>query len=133
MEIQKGGYLSINQAAHQFSKPSPKSIEQEQHENLAFREILYRKSLETESKGLKFSKHAATRLADRGISLSDEQMLRLENGAWKAKQKGIKDSLMIMDSLAFIVNIPNQTVVTAIDSTKSEDQIFTNINGAVIC
>ena len=46
--------------------------------------------------------------------------------------KGIKDSLMIMDQLAFIVNVPNSTVVTAIDSSVSDEQVFTNIDGAVI-
>ena len=39
---------------------------------------------------------------------------------------------MIVDSLAFIVNVPNQTVVTAMDSTQTDENIFTNINGAVI-
>ncbi len=59
-------------------------------------------------------------------------MQRLENGAVKAGQKGIRDSLVIVDQLAFIVNVPNQTVVTAMDSTETDGNIFTNINGAVI-
>ena len=81
---------------------------------------------------LKFSKHAASRLADRNIELSKEQLERLYDGAKKAGQKGIKDSLVIVDQLAFIVNVPNATVVTAMDSTETSDNIFTNINGAVI-
>ena len=72
------------------------------------------------------------RLADRNIELSDAQLERLESGTKKAGQKGIRDSLVIVDQLAFIVNIPNQTVVTAMDSTDTEENIFTNINGAVI-
>ena len=72
------------------------------------------------------------RLADRNIELSDSQLERLESGTRKAEQKGIRDSLVIVDSLAFIVNVPNQTVVTAMDSTETKENIFTNINGAVI-
>lgn len=64
--------------------------------------------------------------------MTDEQMERLNNGARKAGQKGIKDSLVIVDKLAFIVNVPNNTVVTAMDSTETTDNVFTNINGAVI-
>ena len=83
-------------------------------------------------RSLKFSKHAMGRLADRNIELSDNQLERLESGTRKAEQKGIRDSLVIVDSLAFIVNVPNQTVVTAMDSTQTDESIFTNINGAVI-
>ena len=59
-------------------------------------------------------------------------MGRLQAGAEKAGEKGIRDSLVIVDQLAFIVNVPNRTVVTAMDSTATDENIFTNINGAVI-
>ena len=72
------------------------------------------------------------RLADRNIELSHAQLERLESGTEKAGQKGIRDSLVIVDQLAFIVNVPNKTVVTAMDSTDTGENIFTNINGAVI-
>jgi flagellar operon protein len=72
------------------------------------------------------------RLSDRNISLSEEQSERLENGVHRASEKGIKESLVLMDSLAFIVNVPNRTVVTAMDQNESDENIFTNIDGAVI-
>lgn len=81
---------------------------------------------------LKFSKHAAMRLQTRNINLSREQNERLESGVRKAGEKGIHDSLVIVDSLAFIVNIPNKTVVTALDKSEADESIFTNIDGAVI-
>ena len=81
---------------------------------------------------LKFSKHAQSRLSDRHIELTNGQMERLHDGAKKAGEKGIQDSLVIVDGLAFIVNIPNKTVVTAMDSADTQDSIFTNIDGAVI-
>ena len=56
----------------------------------------------------------------------------MESGVQKASEKGIKESLVLIDSLAFIVNVPNKTVVTAMDQGESIDNIFTNIDGAVI-
>ena len=84
------------------------------------------------SKGLKFSKHAGERLEQRDIRLSDEQMTRLEEGTEKAILKGIKESLVIVDDLSFIVNTRNRTVITAMDQNNNEDNIYTNIDGAVI-
>ena len=81
---------------------------------------------------LKFSKHAAKRLDDRQISLSDDQNKRLSQGVAKAGEKGVQDSLVMVDSLAFIVNVPTQTVITAMDEQETADHIFTNIDGTVI-
>lgn len=81
---------------------------------------------------LKFSKHAAMRLADRNINLSSEQSKRLETGVEKAGEKGIHESLVLLDSLAFIVNVPNKMVVTAMEQNEAGKNIFTNIDGAVI-
>ncbi len=82
---------------------------------------------------LKFSKHALGRLDSRGITLSEDVTARLNDGFAKAESKGIKDSLVLVDSLAFIVNVPNATVVTAMDQLDTtRDNIFTNIDGAVI-
>ena len=96
-------------------------------------EVLQQSSAQKAETGeLKFSKHALSRLSDRNITLDTEQLERLQAGAEKAGEKGIRDSLVMVDRLAFIVNIPNRTVVTAMDSTATEENIFTNINGAVI-
>ena len=99
-----------------------------------FQEILQQKSNAGQlgTQELKFSKHAVGRLTQRNISLTEGQLERLNNGARRAEQKGIKDSLVIVDEFAFIVNVPNNTVVTAMDSTETIENVFTNINGAVI-
>lgn len=102
----------------------------ERSATISFQDILAHKAQEIEP--LKFSKHAANRLADRNIELTTEQMDRLAMGTQKAGVKGIKDSLVMVDNLAFIVNIPNKTVVTAMDQAQAEENIFTNIDGAVI-
>ncbi len=79
---------------------------------------------------MRFSKHANQRLLSRNIVLSDEQMNRLNNGVNRARDKSINESLVMMDNLAFIVNVKNNTVVTAL--SKEDDSVFTNIDGAVI-
>lgn len=81
---------------------------------------------------VKFSKHAVNRLNDRNIELTSEQMDRLNQGKIEASEKGIRDSLILVDQLAFIVNVPNNTVVTAMDQTENNSNVFTNIDGAVI-
>ena len=68
----------------------------------------------------------------RNIELTRDQMDRLNQGKIEAGEKGIKDSLILIDQLAFIVNVPNNTVVTAMDQTENNNNVFTNIDGAVI-
>jgi flagellar operon protein len=134
MDIQKQSFLSIEQLTDRYLNQPSKTDTGNSQQGVSFKEVLEQKtSQETGQTGeLKFSKHASGRLNDRGIELSDEQMERLNDGVRKAGQKGIKDSLVIVDELAFIVNVPNNTVVTAMDSTETQDNVFTNINGAVI-
>ncbi len=124
-------FASIEQVAGKYLNPAAEAKPMGTLESgLTFEEIL--KGKIGGASELKFSKHATQRLDDRNIELSEEQSLRLEEGVQKAQAKGITDSLVLVDELAFIVNVPNQTVVTAIDQTESEENIFTNIDGAVI-
>ena len=88
--------------------------------------------LQADRHRIRFSKHASERLTDRNIELSDGQLKRLTDGTHKAGEKGINDSLVIMDELAFIVNVKNNTVITAMDSSEADENVFTNIDGAVI-
>ena len=126
-------FLSIEQVTDQYLNRS-QNIKTNSLPSISFEEVLRQKQSETviESSGLKFSKHAANRLLDRNIALTDSQNVRLENGVKQASEKGIKESLVLVDSLAFIVNVPNKTVVTALDQTEANSNIFTNIDGAVI-
>ena len=131
MDIQKNGFLSIDQLANQVrTAPKAGGNETTNAQGLSFGQIFSQKTIEEQ--GLKFSKHASFRLNDRGIEMTEDQMARLNDGARKAAEKGIKDSLVLVDDMAFIVNIPNHTVVTAMDSTETVENVFTHINGAVI-
>ena len=132
MRIQDSEFLTALQLQEQVTGQRGRIAPQQNltGERLSFQEVLQKK-VETES-NLRFSKHASVRLQQRGIDLTDGQLERLMDGTRKAGQKGIKDSLVIVDELAFIVNVPNSTVVTAMDSKDAVDNIFTNIDGAVI-
>ena len=86
--------------------------------------------LEQTTSEVKFSKHANERLQSRNIDLSESQKERLNHAVKKAEEKGIKDSLVMLDDLAFIVNIKSNTVVTAM--AGGEQKVFSNIDGAVV-
>lgn len=101
-----------------------------QDNSKTFQEMLLEKQSLINQNTLKFSKHANERLASRNIDLSKTQLERLESGARKAQEKGINESLVMVDNIAFIVNTKNNTVITAVND--SEDKVFTNIDGAVI-
>ena len=85
----------------------------------------------TELEKLKFSNHASKRIESRELELSNEDMNKLQNAVQKAEAKGAKDSLVMMNNKAFIVNIPNKTVITAMNVEKSNENIFTNIDSVV--
>ena len=127
-------FTSIRQIQETYLKSRDSASKAKRGEPKAFEEILNQKAgLNSENvNSLKFSKHADERLADRNIYLTEDQLDRLEQGTRKADEKGIRESLVIMDNLSFIVNVKNRTVITAMDHTDSEDNIYTNIDGAVI-
>jgi len=82
---------------------------------------------------LKFSAHAETRLKSRGIDFTEEMMKRLNGAVDKVSQKGgTKDSLVLMQDLALIVNVKNRTVITAMEQGSQNSNVFTNIESAVI-
>lgn len=122
-------YASIERMAEQLLQKKPTAdTENPSKSELSFQEVL--SSTQQQIQGLKFSKHANERLATRHINLSEDQIERLESGTTKAREKGIRESLVMVDDLAFIVNVKNNTVITAVGD--SSDSVFTNIDGAVI-
>lgn len=124
-------FSSIEQVTGQYLNKN-RTVEKMPETEVSFGEILKSKQEARTETELKFSKHAANRLADRNIDLTQDQMQRLENGTKKASEKGINESLVLIDQLAFIVSVKNNTVITAMDQKEANDNIFTNIDGAVI-
>jgi flagellar operon protein len=81
---------------------------------------------------VKFSKHARTRLESRNIELDEGDLKKLGGAVDAASTKGVQDSLILMNGLAFIVSVPDRTVVTAMSVGEAASSVFTNIDGAVI-
>ena len=81
---------------------------------------------------LKVSSHAQTRLASRNIDLDAAAWDRVMGGVDKAAAKGCKESLVLVDNAALVVSIKNRTVITAVDKESLTDNVFTNIDSAVV-
>lgn len=133
MSINTNG-ISLEQAAAAYLSQAPEVKQgKPAADGKSFAEILNQKGEELYgSINVKFSKHAAERLYDRNIKLSEDQLARLTKGTEEAGNKGIDSSLVMVDDLAFIVNTGSKTVVTAMDPANNDKNIFTNIDGAVI-
>lgn len=95
-----------------------------------FAELLQKESDKAQS--VQFSKHAAQRVQQRGIEVTDTLMQNLNQAVRKAQEKGAKDVVVIGESGAFIVNVPNNIVVTTMSGAEMKDNIFTNIDSAVL-
>ncbi|MDE6218823.1 MAG: flagellar protein [Lachnospiraceae bacterium] len=134
MNINNSQFLSIEQLQNQYLKQQNVNPARKAPQGTSFEEILQKQQAQgtQAAEAVRFSKHAANRLNDRKIELTDEQLERLNDGTKKAGAKGIKDSLVLVDQLAFIVNTKSNTVITAMDQTEADENIYTNIDGAVI-
>lgn len=82
--------------------------------------------------GIKISSHAQARLTSRQITLSSDDLSKLGEAMTRAAQKGAKESLVLMDRAALVVSVPNRTVITAVDKAALKENIFTNIDSAMI-
>jgi flagellar operon protein len=81
---------------------------------------------------VRFSSHALQRVERRGIDLSPATLGRLNDGVDRAAGKGARASVVFVDATAFVVSVPNRTVITAVDRDHMKQQVFTNIDSAVI-
>jgi flagellar operon protein len=81
---------------------------------------------------VRFSNHAQKRLETRDIHLSQDNVNRLSNAIDKAEKRGGVNSLVLMDEMAFIVNVHDRLVVTAMDTNQRGEGVFTQIDSVVI-
>ncbi len=105
----------------------PKSIPaKQQTSNVSFNDIL------TEQQKLKVSKHASDRIKERNIDIPEELWQTIGEKVQEARQKGITDSLVVLNEATLLVSAKNNTVVTALDRQEAGNRIFTNINGTIL-
>jgi len=93
---------------------------------------LLRKEQSQAAQEIKFSAHAQVRMQERSIVMTTEDNLKLKEAVHRIAEKGGNESLVLMDDLAFVVSVPNRTVITAMDSISMRDNVFTNIDSAIV-
>ena len=96
----------------------------------AFADVLRDASVKSDA--VQFSKHALQRLERRGLTVDGASMERLQEGVSRAAGKGARDAVVLVDDTAFVVSVRNRTVITAVGRDQMKDQVFTNIDSAVI-
>lgn len=132
MDIKNTRFSSIEQITGEYLQPKTVTG-QKNTGGMSFQQVLSQTVQDKHAVAeLKFSKHAMQRLSDRNINLSEDQMDRLQKGAQLSTEKGIRESLVLMDDYAFIVNTQNNTVVTAMEQDAESNHVYTNIDGAVM-
>lgn len=92
-----------------------------------FQEILQEKLYPS----LKISAHAQRRMQNRGINLTSDEIRGVREAVGRAQAKGCRESLVVLDRVALVVSVKNQTVVTAVDNQSMKENVFTNIDSAV--
>lgn len=101
--------------------------------NSTFKEILNEKIKDEKVENeVVFSKHASERIKERNIDVSADVTEKLNEAAEQAKDKGLKNVLVMIENQAFIISTMNNKVITAVNSNELKENIFTNIDGAVI-
>ena len=94
--------------------------------------VSFEQVLQQQIGAVKFSNHARQRLVSRNINLTVQELEKINAAIDKAAQKGARESLILMDNLALVVSVKNKTVITAVDGGSLKENVFTNIDSAVI-
>lgn len=96
-----------------------------------FKKILEGHVSKTEDHGIKLSTHAAKRLQERNLEVDGAEFLKLKNAIGQLKNKGGKDSLVITEKAAYIVDVNNSKIVTAMDKNNMKENVFTKIDSTL--
>jgi len=89
-------------------------------------------ALSKAEQGVQFSNHAQKRMQTRDINLNDNGINRLNRAVEKAEKRGCRESLVLMDDMAFIINVKDRMIVTAMDVEQKGEGVFTRIDSVVL-
>lgn len=81
---------------------------------------------------LKISKHAAHRLQERNITISNDKWDVISGKVDEARLLGVTDALVVTSEAALVVSAKNKTVITALNNTEAHNKVFSNINGTIL-
>lgn len=80
----------------------------------------------------KISAHAQHRISQRGITMNPQEQESIQAAFEQLEAKGARDALLLRSDAAFVVNVPNRTVVTAISQNEMQARVFTKIDSAML-
>ena len=92
-------------------------------------ERLYLESIQKTKETVKVSAHAKDRMDKRDISLSEDDMKKINDAVDTLDQKGAREGLLLYKDTAFIASIRNRTIITAMKDAEIET--ITNIDSFV--
>ncbi|HEY5524493.1 MAG TPA: TIGR02530 family flagellar biosynthesis protein [Clostridium sp.] len=126
------GYRIINGRAYQVGNigdiQSTSSANKKIDSDGSFKDLL-NKAID-KKQGYTLSKHAAERLKE--MNFSEKDMKNIEKGFKLAEDKGAKNSVMVYKDVAIIASIENKTIITAVDKSRAQSNVFTNVDSVVI-
>ncbi|MFB5660560.1 TIGR02530 family flagellar biosynthesis protein [Alteribacillus sp. HJP-4] len=115
---------------HQLPHPGQKTKAVKTSQTTSFQEI-FKKQVE-QSPPLTVSRHAERRLHNRDVAVTEIEWKKINEKLTMAKEKGVRDSIVLTDKAALVVSAENHTVITAMTKDEAADHIFTNINGTIV-
>jgi flagellar operon protein len=92
----------------------------------------FQEALRGAAQGVQFSNHAQKRIDRRDLDIDAARMNRLNSAIDRAAERGARNSVVMLDDLAVVVDIRDRKVVTAIDAAQGKERVFTNIDSVVI-
>jgi flagellar operon protein len=108
------------------TSPSPESGKASKP---GFHDILQRE-VHRGNASIRFSGHALQRIFQRNISISREDLEKIQCGVEAAREKGARDTLLLYKDHAFVVSVENRTVITARPADSLN--VYTSIDSAVV-
>ncbi|MGK7297138.1 MAG: TIGR02530 family flagellar biosynthesis protein [Candidatus Wenzhouxiangella sp. M2_3B_020] len=118
-----------DQVAPKRGSPAPKTRE---GSSSSFADALQQAQRKEKTADVRLSAHAADRLRQRGIPMSDAQRMQLSDAMNQLATKGSRDAVLLRSDAAFVVNVPNRTVVTAMGQDEMQQRVFTQIDSAFV-
>ncbi|GMV84277.1 MAG: flagellar biosynthesis protein [Dehalococcoidia bacterium] len=92
----------------------------------------FQEALQRAASGVQLSAHAQKRAERRDLDLDPARMQRLDTAITRAAEKGSRNSVVMLDGLAVVVDVRQRTVVTALNTQQGKERVFTNIDSVVI-
>ncbi len=135
LNIPAAGLMQVNRITEMLqtslgveNTPNSEKVSDEKKKTFA---MMLEEAMPEKEAQMRISSHAKNRMENRGIELDPKTMGKLNQAMDMAAKKGARESLVVVDDKAFVVNVENRTVVTALNQGESSGRVFTQIDSTV--